>query len=36
MLQSEGIPQYYLGEKDVFLGESWKNQGLGVALSEKN
>jgi hypothetical protein len=36
MLKSVGIPEYYLGENVEFLGESWKNQGLGFALSAKS
>jgi hypothetical protein len=35
MLKSVGIPEYYLGENAEFLGESWKNQGLGLALSAR-
>jgi hypothetical protein len=35
MLKSVGIPEYYLGENLEFLGESWKNQGLGLAISSK-
>jgi hypothetical protein len=35
MLKSVGIPEYYLGWNVEFLGEAWKNQGLGLALSEK-
>jgi hypothetical protein len=38
MLKSVGIPEYYLGgnvENVEFLRESWKNQGLGLALSAK-
>jgi hypothetical protein len=35
MLKSVGIPEYYLGENMEFLGESWKNQGLGLAISAK-
>jgi hypothetical protein len=35
MLKSVGIPKYYLGGNVEFLGEAWKNQGLGLALSEK-
>jgi hypothetical protein len=35
MLKSVGIPEYYLGENVEFLGEAWKNQGLGFALSAK-
>jgi hypothetical protein len=35
MLKSVGIPEHYLGGNAEFLGEAWKNQGLGLALSEK-
>jgi hypothetical protein len=35
MLKSLGIPEYYLGGNVEFLGEAWKNQGLGLALSAK-
>jgi hypothetical protein len=35
MLKSVDIPKYYLGGNAEFLGESWKNQGLGLALSAK-
>jgi hypothetical protein len=36
MLKSVGIPEYYLGAGNVeFLGEAWKNQGLGLAISAK-
>jgi hypothetical protein len=34
MLMSLVIPEYYLGGNVEFLGEEWKNQGLGLALSE--
>jgi hypothetical protein len=33
MIKSVGIPEYYLGGNVEFLGESWKNQGLGLSLS---
>jgi hypothetical protein len=33
--KSLGIPEYYLGGNVEFLRESWKNQGLGLALSAK-
>jgi hypothetical protein len=33
MMKSVGIPKYYLGGNVEFLGEAWKNQGLGLALS---
>jgi hypothetical protein len=35
MLNCLGIPEYYLGGNVEFLGETWKNQGLGLALSAK-
>jgi hypothetical protein len=35
MLKIVGIPEYYLGGNVEFLGETWKNQGLGLALSAK-
>jgi hypothetical protein len=35
MLKSVGIPEYYLGGNVEFLGESWKNHELGLALSAK-
>jgi hypothetical protein len=35
MLMSVGIPEYYLGANVESLGEAWKNQGLGLALSAK-
>jgi hypothetical protein len=35
MLKSVGIPEYHLGGNVEFLGEAWKNQGLGSALSAK-
>jgi hypothetical protein len=35
MLKTVGIPEYYLGGNVEFLGEAWKNQGLGLALSAK-
>ena len=35
LLKNLGIPEYYLGGNVEFLGESWKNQGLGLALSAK-
>jgi hypothetical protein len=35
MLKSVGIAEYYLGGNVEFLGETWKNQGLGLALSSK-
>jgi hypothetical protein len=35
MLKSVGIPEYYLGGNMEFLGQAWKNQGLGLALSAK-
>jgi hypothetical protein len=35
MLKSVGIPEYYLGGNVEFLGEAWKSQGLGLAISAK-
>jgi hypothetical protein len=35
MLKSVGISEYYLGGNVESLGETWKNQGLGIDLSEK-
>jgi hypothetical protein len=35
MLKTVGISEYYLGGNVEFLGEAWKNQGLGLALSAK-
>ena len=35
LLKNVGILEYYLGGNVEFLGESWKNQGLGLALSAK-
>jgi hypothetical protein len=35
MLKIVSIPEYYLGGNVEFLGEAWKNQGLGLALSAK-
>jgi hypothetical protein len=36
MLKSVDIPEYYLGGNVEFLGETWKNQGLGLAISPKH
>jgi hypothetical protein len=35
LLKSVGIPEYYLGGNMEFLGDAWKNQGLGLAISGK-
>jgi hypothetical protein len=35
MLKSVGIPEYYLEGNVESLGEPWKNQGLGLAISAK-
>jgi hypothetical protein len=35
ILKSVDIPEYYLGGNVEFLGEAWKNQGLGLDLSAK-
>jgi hypothetical protein len=34
-LNSVGIPEYYLDGNVEFLGEAWKNQGLGLVHSAK-
>jgi Reverse transcriptase (RNA-dependent DNA polymerase) len=33
LLKNVGIPEYYLGGNMEFLGDAWKNQGLGLANS---
>jgi hypothetical protein len=35
MLKNVGIPEYYLDENVESLGEAWKNQELGLAISTK-
>jgi hypothetical protein len=35
VLKVVGIPEYHLGGNVEFLGEAWKNQGLGLALSAR-
>jgi hypothetical protein len=35
MLKNVGIPEYYLGRNVEFLGEAWKNQGLGLVIPTK-
>jgi hypothetical protein len=35
MLKIVGTLEYYLGGNVEFFGESWKNQGFGLALSAK-
>jgi hypothetical protein len=35
LLKSVGVSEYYLGGNVELLGEAWKNQGLGLALSAK-
>jgi hypothetical protein len=35
LLKGVDIPEYYLGGNVEFLGEAWKNQGLGLAISAK-
>jgi hypothetical protein len=35
MSKRVGIPEYYLCVIVEFLGEAWKNQGLGLDLSAK-
>jgi hypothetical protein len=33
MLKNVGISEYYLGGNVELLGETWKNQGLGLGLA---
>jgi hypothetical protein len=33
LLKNVGIPEYYIGGNVEFLGDSRKNQGLGLAIS---
>jgi hypothetical protein len=35
LLKNVGIPEYYLGGNVEFFGDSWKNQGLGLAISAR-
>jgi Reverse transcriptase (RNA-dependent DNA polymerase) len=35
ILKNVGIPEYYLGGNVEFLGDAWKNQGLGLAISAR-
>jgi hypothetical protein len=35
ILKIVAIPEYYLVGNVEFLGEAWKNQGLGLAISAK-
>ena len=35
LLKNTAIPEFYLGGNEEFLGESWKNQGIGLALSSR-
>jgi hypothetical protein len=35
LLKNVGIPEYYLGGNVEFLGDAWKNQGLGIAISAR-
>jgi hypothetical protein len=35
LLKNVGTPEYYLGGNVEFLGETWKNQGLQLAISVK-
>ena len=35
LLKNVGIPEYYLGGNVEFLGDSWKNQSLGLAISAR-
>jgi hypothetical protein len=35
VLKGVDIPEYYLGGNVEILGDAWKNQGLGLAISAK-
>ena len=35
LLKNVGIPEYYLGGNEESLGDLWKNQGLGLAISAR-
>ena len=35
LLKNVGIPEYYLGVNVEFLGDLWKNQGLGLAITAR-
>jgi hypothetical protein len=35
LLKNVGIPEYYLGGNVEFLGDTWKNHGLGLAFSAR-
>jgi hypothetical protein len=35
MLKNVGIQKYFIGGNVEFLGETWKNKGLGLELSSK-
>jgi hypothetical protein len=35
LLKNVGIPEYYLGGNVEFLGDAWKNQRLGLAISAR-
>jgi hypothetical protein len=35
LLKNVGIPEYYLDGNLEFLADSWKNQGLGLAISAR-
>jgi hypothetical protein len=35
LLKYVGIPEYYLGGRVEFLGDAWKSQGLGLAISAR-
>jgi hypothetical protein len=35
LLKTVGIPEYYLDGNVKILGEAWKNQGLGLAISAR-
>jgi hypothetical protein len=35
LLKNDDVPEYYLGVNMESLGNSWKNQRLGVGISTK-
>jgi hypothetical protein len=35
LLKNVGIPEYYLGGNIEFLGDTWKHQDLGLAISAR-
>jgi hypothetical protein len=35
LLKNVGIPEYYLGGNEEFLGDAWKIQGFRLAISAR-